>query len=211
MNSHRYSLEYRWTDLLCFTVWHYAVSFRLGISLDSPVCKHFFFFFLTPGESVREKKDTDSPDGWRPEHNKGLLPSLSPLLPRTNLNKLAKSVKNKPQSFFFQCLLAASETGMPLLQGHTGVMTAGTISHHHLNVFLFQMQGQCSLCCAHWLCPLTKLPWAAGLSLVLHQGTSSPCTGNAPLPWRGRFPESSPLLILLSEGRTLMDGFSCLL
>lgn len=169
------------------------------------------FFFLTPGESAREKKDTDSLDGWRPEHDKGLLPSLSPLLPRTNLNKLAKSVKNKPQSFFFQCLLAASETGMPLLQGHTGVMTAGTISHHHLNVFLFQMQGPCSLCCAHWLCPLTQLPWAAGLSLVLHQGTSSPCTGNAPLPWRGRFPESSPLLILLSEGRTLMDGFSCLL
>ena len=40
------SLEYHWTDWLCFTVWHYAVSFYLGISLDSPVCKLFFFFFF---------------------------------------------------------------------------------------------------------------------------------------------------------------------
>ena len=58
---------------------------------------------------------------------------------------------------------------MPLLQGHTEVTTAGSMSHHHLYVFLFQMQGPYNLCCAHWLCPLTQLPWAAGLSLVLHQ------------------------------------------
>ena len=62
------------------------------------------------------------------------------------------------------------------------------------------------------MCPLALPTDATTLGCRAQPSPSpSPWTGNAPLPWRGRYPESSPLLIFLSEGRTLMGGFSFLL
>lgn len=88
--------------------------------------------------------------------------------PHSVPEQISTNWKTKPKAFSRKSLLAASETGMPLLRGHTEVTTAGSMSHHHLYAFLLQRQGAYNLCSAHRLCPLTQLPWAVGLSLALH-------------------------------------------